>query len=359
MLYAQFDVNLPRDPRWLRLTMEARLYFQSMVMYAVEHGSGVLERAEWESTAAMRSCLGIKTGDAGKVLKELASAASHYIDLARRTITIHGFARRYAVMLDRRKRDAARKRVQRRRPRERASSSMSIEKRPQDVRGTSVDVHGSPGVDVDVDLDVKNVKVKTPPLTCSGCSTGTPPPAVTPPPATPNTKSTAGFGHSCPDGTAESKHGGNGAQRHTPKVTKPPTAPAATPPLPDLSPTLEPARGILEAWIAAEGYSKGPELRQLANWCDHRDSVILLAHVHEIAEADVAESRCALLWARIGPHTGPPVAPSDVAVAWAKAELAKAPSPTALVPECAKKGKAKREPSALGDVLRGDGRASP
>jgi hypothetical protein len=128
--------------------------------------------------------------------------------------------------------------------------------------------------------------------------------------------------------------------------------------LPDLTPTLEPARSILEAWIAAEAYAKAAELRQLANWCDHRDSVILLAHVHEIAEAQGVDSRCALLWARIGPHAGPPVVPADAAVAWAKAELAKAPLPAALVPECAK-GKRKRDPAPLGDVLGGDRRGAP
>ncbi len=143
-----------------------------------------------------------------------------------------------------------------------------------------------------------------------GACTSTPPPTTTPKPS-----------------------GGNGIQHARPSE-RTPVVVAHYDQSPrdvcDRTPTLEPARSLVDGWIESEKYARGAALRQLVNWSDHRDPVLLLAHVHEVAESS-ADCRCAMLWARVGPLNGQAIVPSDAAVAWAKKILGGHPGGEQLV----------------------------
>lgn len=87
---------------------------------------------------------------------------------------------------------------------------------------------------------------------------------------------------------------------------------------PDLTPTLEPARSMLEAMLADGQFRKAAELRSLVNLADHRDPLNLLAHVRDCATHEEASSAAAMLWQRL---SGAGIVPSEAAIAWAREQL--------------------------------------
>jgi hypothetical protein len=337
-MWLQLDTDLLDQPRWLNLSLPARLWYVALLGESLKRESGCLPVIEWSSTRMMRGKLGLAPDEypqvtADSLLEELAGPSTHLIDVENGQINVHGFEDRYRTMIEKRRKDAERKRAARRamsgahppdvrsvsaghpEAQERASTGRPMDVprtsagRPQDVAGTSkgrlpdgagsprVEGARSPRVDVDVDVDVEedsDVDVYahgecSPPLTLDG--------SVANPPLT---SRKAGLAHTEPGTPTETPH-------HT---------------TPEKIPTSEPANSILEGWFVEEKYGKAVALRQLANVVDHSDPIFLLAHLREIEAMDEAVSKCAVLWIRLMPgKDGKRMLPSETALKDAKTEL--------------------------------------
>jgi hypothetical protein len=143
-MWLQLDTDLLDSPRWLNLSLPARLWYVAMLAHCIETGSGCLDRAEWEATRAMRSKLALLPGEypditAAGLVAELASEATHLVDLAETEISVRGFERRYTEICNRRAKDAKRQRE--RRAKLKAESRVSH----ADVTRTSKNVTGTEG----------------------------------------------------------------------------------------------------------------------------------------------------------------------------------------------------------------------
>jgi hypothetical protein len=287
----------------------------ALLRRCIEERSGELARSEWTDRVA-HSLVGAAAGDdapsAAAMLEELAGPACHLVDLAEETIAVHGFDERYGKMMAKadRLRDMAKKRQRRKRERDGRVTSPScnapvtrdnsvtnapVTREKRDV--TDLDV------DLDVDVDVRARHIKSPPLTGDVSVTG-------------QSRDTAGKAHIAPE-TA------NGEQRR-PQPTAP--RPSGDPEmdrkhqLPDLTPTTEPANGILEGWLEAEeGTFREPiVLRQLVNVRDHNDPLTLLAHMRDLELMEDALSKCSLLMKRLSTAG---IRPGEEAIEWARDQL--------------------------------------
>ncbi len=277
MLYLQLDVDLTRQPRWLRLSLHARSYYMSMLGHGVEHGTGRLSRAEWEDTRVMRSMLGCEDGDAATIIKELAHPASHMIECTRHHIVLVGFDARYGAMMERSARTAERQREWRARAATSARRNAHVT-----VTDLSRDAHVQ-GLDVDVDVDVDGkVRQETPPPT---------PPARA--------------GRGGPSRPREGK--AKAAATPTSAAPATPTSGAEAKAGPPATPTsgdgwVWPEMRVLEAltrpWNGTQDHRTAIARRSVMARLNEQGPQII-AHAIEVCEADGVRSPWCLLWSRV------------------------------------------------------------
>lgn len=251
-MWLQLDTDLLDSPRWLNLSLPARLWYVAMLAHCIETGSGYLDRAEWEATRAMRSKLALLPEDypditAAGLVEELASEATHLVDLTDTEIVVRGFEKRYTEICNRRAKDAARQRDRRKKLKEVSRVTSA------DVTRTSKNVTGTEG---DVDFD-------------GGAALRAPAP-----PSRDNGKSTAGVAHGCADGN------GNGDGKPKPLHWK--------------------AKDILNAWErASPDFRMWKQLRLVIQMRDDVENV--LAHMIDLEESSSPVFAPAAMWKRLHP----------------------------------------------------------
>lgn len=276
-MWLQLDTDLLDSPRWLNLSLPARLWYVSMLAHCIVTGSGYLDRSEWEATRAMRAKLALQPDEypeatAAGLISELASEATHLVDLTDSEITVRGFEKRYTEICNRRSKDAARQRERRKKLKQASRVSHA------DVTRTSKNVTRTEG-DVDVDVD-------------GGAAERAPAP-----PSTGNGKATAGNAHVRLEGN------GKGYGKRQRKLSLP----------------QKKVDAILRVWRTQPN-----DFRCWNDLTDHvmanADEPIVLSHVLDVEKGALAvERKPRVLWSRLNPEPGTTVnLPSETAQMEAK-----------------------------------------